>query len=250
MRKIYLFFIILSSIACSHKQNKPADIEAKNTDTLASVTSPILDEDSVIKTTTFEQSLEKQGLINIQSLDPTIQVELKYATTDNFTKQALYDELKDAYLHPIAASKLVVAQKLLKEIDDSLSLRIYDAVRPLSVQRKMYKVVQNTPYSKYVANPERTGLHNYGIAVDLTICDVDGNPLDMGTEFDFFGRVAGINEEEILIKEGKLTRLQVNNRNLLRKVMTDAGFLTIRGEWWHFNAISLSEAKKNTKLID
>lgn len=200
--------------------------------------------------TSFIATLENQGLVRINSLDPTIQVELKYATTNNFTKGILYDELNDAYLHPIAANKLITAQKLLKKENDSLSLLIYDAVRPLSVQRKMYKVVQNTPYHKYVANPSRTGLHNYGIAVDLTICDQRGKPLDMGTSFDFFGRTAGINDEESLIKEGKLTRKQVNNRKLLRKVMTDAGFLTIRGEWWHFNALSLSDAKRKTNLIE
>lgn len=194
--------------------------------------------------------LEKQGLVNIKKIDPSIRIELKYATKDNFTKSILYGNLTEAYLHPIAAEKLAKAQKLLKDKDPTLSLLVYDAARPLSIQRKMYEVVQNTPYHAYVANPTRTGLHNYGIAVDLTICDSEGNPLDMGTPFDFFGRKAGISEEEILIKEGKLTRKQVNNRKLLRSVMTEAGFLTIRGEWWHFNALSLAEAKKKTIVIE
>jgi len=202
------------------------------------------------KRSSIDIELEKKGLVNIKELDPSIQVELKYATVDNFTKGILYDSLTEAYLHPIAAEKLVKAQKILKEKDSTLSLLVYDAVRPLSIQKKMYKVVQNTPYHAYVANPTRTGLHNYGIAVDLTICDDEGKPLDMGTPFDFFGRKAGISEEEALIKEGKLTRQQVDNRKLLRSVMTEAGFLTIRGEWWHFNAISLAEAKQKTILIE
>lgn len=198
----------------------------------------------------LENFLEKEGLVKIKTIDISIQVELKYATNDNFTQTILYDSLTNAYLHPIAAEKLIKAQHLLKKIDPSLSLLIYDAVRPLSIQRKMYNVVQNTPYNKYVANPTRTGLHNYGIAVDLTICDKNNMPLDMGTPFDFFGRKAGISEEEILIQEGKLTKQQVTNRKLLRSIMKQAGFLTIRGEWWHFNAISLAEAKKKTKLIE
>lgn len=194
--------------------------------------------------------LEEQGLKNIHTLDSTIHVDLKYATTDNFTKEILYDDLTEAYLHPIAAQKLAKAQQLLKEIDPDLSLLVYDAGRPMSVQKKMYKVVQNTPYREYVADPSKTGMHNYGMAVDLTICRSDGTALDMGTPFDFFGKAAGINQEEQLLNEGLLTREQINNRKLLRKVMTEAGFITIRGEWWHFNAVSRSEAKRDVKVIE
>lgn len=194
--------------------------------------------------------LEEQGLINTHTLDSTIHVDLKYATTDNFTKEILYDDLTEAYLHPIAAQKLAKAQQLLKEIDPDLSLLVYDAGRPMSVQKKMYKVVQNTPYREYVADPSKTGMHNYGMAVDLTICRSDGTALDMGTPFDFFGKAAGINQEEQLLNEGLLTREQINNRKLLRKVMTEAGFITIRGEWWHFNAVSRSEAKRDVKVIE
>lgn len=194
--------------------------------------------------------LEEQGLKNIHTLDSTIHVDLKYATTDNFTKEILYDDLTEAYLHPIAAQKLAKAQQLLKEIDPDLSLLVYDAGRPMSVQKKMYKVVQNTPYREYVADPSKTGMHNYGMAVDLTICRSDGTALDMGTSFDFFGKAAGINQEEQLLNEGLLTREQINNRKLLRKVMTEAGFITIRGEWWHFNAVSRSEAKRDVKVIE
>lgn len=198
----------------------------------------------------LESYLQTKDLVDIHTLDKTIRVDLKYATTDNFTKTILYDNLLNIYLHPVAANKLVKAQKYLKELDPKLSLLVYDAVRPLSVQKKMYKVVQNTPYAAYVANPTRTGLHNYGMAVDLTICDEGGKPLDMGTPFDFFGRAAGINKENELIQQGILTRQQVKNRELLRKVMTQAGFLTIRGEWWHFNAVPLSEAKRLYKVIE
>lgn len=198
----------------------------------------------------LESYLQTKDLVNVHTLDKTIRVDLKYATTDNFTKTILYDSLLNIYLHPVAADKLVKAQKYLKELDPKLCLLVYDAVRPLSVQKKMYKVVQNTPYAAYVANPTRTGLHNYGMAVDLTICDENGKPLDMGTPFDFFGRAAGINKENELVQQGILTRQQVKNRELLRKVMIQAGFLTIRGEWWHFNAVPLSEAKRLYKVIE
>ena len=198
----------------------------------------------------LEEYLQTQELVNVNALDSSIRVDLKYATTDNFTKTILYDSLTNIYLHPLAAKKLVAAQKNLKTLHPDYSLLVYDAVRPLSVQRKMYRVVQNTKYAAYVANPSRTGLHNYGMAVDLTICNKKGVPLDMGTPFDFFGGAAGINKEAELVQRGVLTKQQVANRELLRKVMRYAGFLTIRGEWWHFNALHLIEARKLYKVIE
>lgn len=198
----------------------------------------------------LEFYLQSQDVVNVSKMDTTIRYDLKYGTTDNFTKTILYDNLLNIYLHPLAAEKLIKAQKRLKAIHPKYSLLVYDAVRPLSVQKKMFRVVQNTKHSAYVANPSRTGLHNYGLAVDLTICDENGNPLDMGTPFDYFGSAAGINKETELVEKGILTNQQVKNRELLRSIMTYAGFLTIRGEWWHFNAVSLSEARKHYKVID
>lgn len=66
----------------------------------------------------------------------------------------------------------------------------------------------------------------------------------------FFGGAAGINKEAELVQRGVLTKQQVANRELLRKVMRHAGFLTIRGEWWHFNALHLIEARKLYKVIE
>lgn len=197
----------------------------------------------------LEKSMEAQGMVDVHAMDPSLIVDLRYATTNNFTKTILYDSLEIAYLHPLAAKKLVKAHAILKAKHPNYRFLIFDVARPLSVQRKMYQVVQDTPYAAYVANPSRTGLHNYGMAVDLTICDTKGVELDMGTHFDFFGAAAGINKEEELITRGILTRKQVDNRKLLRQVLVEAGFLTIRGEWWHFNAVSLSTARNNYKVI-
>lgn len=211
---------------------------------------PIQGQNVKAETSPLEAKLQEQGMVDIHTLDASIVVDLKYATTDNFTKVVLYDDLPNAYLHPLAAKKLAKAQKYLKELRPDLSLIVYDAARPLSVQKKMYKVVQNTPQAGYVANPSRTGLHNYGMAVDLSICDANGVALDMGTPFDFFGSAAAIRDEAGLIRRGVLTIKQVENRKLLRKVMAYAGFYAIQGEWWHFNAVSLSEAKRSYKVIE
>ncbi len=203
-------------------------------------------------------SLEKEdiysnnypSLVNIQSLDSTLLVDLKYATKDNFTGKILYKDLKVAYLQKEAAEMLVTSHQYLKNLRPGMRLLIFDALRPLCIQKEMYESVKNTPYRQYVANPERTGLHNYAAAVDITIVDSLNYALDMGTPFDFFGRAAGINNEKQLILEGILTKIQVENRKLLREVMAFSGFQTIRGEWWHFNACSLSEAKRKYELIE
>ena len=188
--------------------------------------------------------------LNLAPIDSSILVDLKYATTDNFTGMVLYDDSDGAYLQPDVARMLVDAQHYLKTLHPELRLLVYDAVRPLSVQRIMWERVKDTKYHRYVAPPDRMSLHNFGAAVDLTLADRRGQPLDMGTPFDHFGRAAGISDEEGLIRQGLLTRQQVQNRQLLRQVMRHAGFRSISGEWWHFNACSLQEAKQRYTLVE
>ena len=99
-----------------------------------------------------------------------------------FTGTLLYEDLKEAYLHPDAMKSLKRAQRLLKEQYPGYSLIVYDAARPLSVQQKMWNVVKGTSKYIYVSNPSRGGgLHNYGLAVDISILDDKGTPLPMGT---------------------------------------------------------------------
>lgn len=261
LRTFPILIFTVFSLACDSGENKKAGSTKISLDEIANLIEkeeelsgfePVSNtaEHKVPEKSPMGRRFESEGFINIREMDPSIVVDLKYSTTENFTKTVLYDSLNEAYLHPVAAEKLIKAQQLLKEMHAGYSLLIYDAIRPISVQRKMYETVKNTPFRSYVANPERTGMHNYGMAVDLTVCDADGEALDMGTAFDFFGKAAGINQEELLVKQGVLTKEQVENRKLLRKVMTEAGFISIRGEWWHFNAVSPAEAKKNYKLVE
>ena len=199
------------------------------------------------ETLNFESELETLKLVRV---DSSILVDLKYATTDNFTGMVLYDDFGGAYLQTDVARMLVDAQRYLKTLHPELRLLVYDAARPLSVQRIMWERVKDTKYHRYVAHPDRLSLHNFGAAVDLTLADHSGQTLDMGTPFDHFGRAAGINEEEELVRQGLLTRQQVQNRQLLRQVMRHAGFRSISGEWWHFNACTLQEAKQRYTLIE
>ena len=135
---------------------------------------------------------------------------------------------------------------------DSLgySLIVYDAARPLSVQQKMWNVVKGTSKYIYVSNPSRGGgLHNYGLAVDISILDDKGTPLPMGTPVDHLGREAHITEEAVLVAQGKLTEQERENRLLLRQVMKEAGFHPLPSEWWHFNRVSRQTAKERYRVI-
>ena len=102
----------------------------------------------------------------------------------------------------------------------------------------------------YVADPEKGSIHNFGAAVDVSIVDQEGNLLDMGTPFDYFGDLAQPRYEDRFLKEGALTKKQIENRRLLRKVMKEAGFQTIPDEWWHFNAFSPEEVKRRYAIVE
>ena len=239
-RYLGLLWLILPLTACRQSAVPPTIVIAEK----EVITPP------VIAKTATEQRLDSLHLVEIRALDSMILVELKYASADNFTGKILYEDLTRAYLQPEAAQMLLTAQRYLKEACPALTLLVYDAARPMYVQCAMYEMVRNTPKRNYVANPDRTGLHNYGAAVDITLADSTGQPLDMGTPFDFFGIKASIHKEDSLLRAGLLTQKQIDNRRLLRQAMTRAGFRTVRGEWWHFNACSLSEAKMRYQLIE
>jgi D-alanyl-D-alanine dipeptidase len=133
-----------------------------------------------------------------------------------------------------------------------LHLLIYDAVRPVSVQQKMWDALDTIPFeerTKFVSNPASGSIHNYGAAVDLTISDASGNPIDMGAGYDDIRQIAYPRLEEQFLASGELTSEQLENRKLLRKVMGSQGFKNITTEWWHFNACSRNEAKQKYTIL-
>ena len=200
----------------------------------------------------LEQSLIDKGLVNVQTLDSTIRVDLRYSSTNNFVGVDVYGALNNAYLQPEPARRLAQANAYLKEQRADHTLYIFDAVRPRRVQQILWDTLDypEKEKPKYVANPQEGSIHNYGAAVDLTIADAAGRPLDMGTEFDYFGVLAYPTQEQTMLDQGKLTREQVANRQLLREVMTRAGFTPIKTEWWHFNAFSREEADRRYGIVE
>lgn len=120
---------------------------------------------------------------------------------------------------------------------------------PVKCAQKMWNVVKGTSKYIYVSNPARGGgLHNYGLAVDISILDEAGNPLPMGTKVDHLGPEAHITNEAALVQSGKMTKQEQANRQLLRSVMRTAGFRALPSEWWHFNWCSRQEAKQKYRL--
>ncbi len=195
--------------------------------------------------------MERQGLVEVRSVDPTLHVSLMYGRADNFTGRVLYTDLHHAYLHPEAARALKRAQTELRRLRPDLSLKVYDAARPMSVQQKMYDVVRGTSKSIYVSNPRNGGgLHNYGLAVDVTLCHADtGDTLTMGTVIDHLGPLAHVKTEAGNAAQGRLSAEALENRRLLRRVMAAAGFKVLSTEWWHFNFKSRATARKYYKAI-
>lgn len=199
----------------------------------------------------LDSYLANRGLLDISALDSTLRIDLMYARADNFLQKAVYKGITRAWLRPEAARMLVEANRALKKEHPHWTLIVYDAARPLSVQRLMWQIVRGTAYTSYVSNPANGGgLHNYGMAVDVTIADETGRPLSMGTRVDYFGAEAHTDQEEKLVETGRISREAYENRRLLRRVMRSAGFRIIPYEWWHFNACSRAFAREHYPVIE
>lgn len=177
-------------------------------------------------------ALKKQGqkdssyqLIELRSLMPELVYDLRYATKNNFTQKRLYPiNTKVAYLRLPAARALQNLQQKLKE--KGLGLKIFDAYRPYAVTVKFWNLIKD---ERYVANPSKGSGHNRGTAVDLTIIYLStGKELDMGTGYDDFSEKAhhGFQQfpKDVLL-----------NRDLLRSLMVEAGFVLFETEWWHYS---------------
>lgn len=209
-----------------------------------------LSQSSTTKRSATAQQLARQGYQEIEQCDPTIYVSLMYARPDNFCGVVLYHDLREAFLHPEAMRGLQKAQAYLKQLRPDLSLKVYDAARPMHIQQRMWDEVKHTSKAIYVSNPAHGGgMHNYGMAVDITLCTLKGDTLDMGTKIDYMGKAAHIDNEAALVSTHIISPEARRNRQLLRQVMRYGGFMPLRTEWWHFNKCSRAVAKKYYKVI-
>ncbi len=179
-----------------------------------------------------------------------VAIDLKYATPDNFIGEDVYKNFCHAFLHRFAFRKLEKAAEFLQRQKPQCKFLILDALRPRSVQRILWAKVKGTDEESYVADPDKGSMHNYGMAVDLTVIDEKGQWLDMGSGFDDFRELSQPILEEKFLQSGMLTAKHRENRLLLRHSMEAGGFLSIKTEWWHFNAMTLDEARKDFQIIE
>lgn len=173
-------------------------------------------------TTRAPQAAKPGEFEDVAALDPGIRLDIRYATTHNFTKAQIYD-CPRCLLRPAAAAAIVQAHRILQK--KGLGLKMFDCYRPRPYQQRLWDKVPNPDY---VTPPAKGSMHSRGAAVDLTIVDKNGKELDMGTEYDFFGKEAHTDYT------GHPAQVQAN-RDLLRKTLEQAGFKGIRTEWWHFS---------------
>ncbi|MGD9588298.1 MAG: M15 family metallopeptidase [Pyrinomonadaceae bacterium] len=164
-------------------------------------------------------------MIELITLDPTIKLDIRYATDDNFVGRRVYPEGR-VFLQEEAARAVVrVHQELALR---GLGLVIFDGYRPWSITKLFWEVTSDDQ-RKFVADPERGSKHNRGCAVDLSIFDRNsGRELEMPSGYDEFTERASPN-----YTGG--TAEQTANRELLRRLMESEGFTVNPREWWHFD---------------
>lgn len=191
-------------------------------------------------------------LVAVDHFNQNIWWELKYATTDNFMHRVLYDTLNKPFVQIGIARRLAKSQDYLTGRDPDYHLLVYDALRPLSVQWEMWNALDTIPAferGKFVSNPRNGSVHNYGAAVDLTICKANKKPLDMGAGYDDIRKIAYPSLESEFLASGEITQQQIANRKLLRRALKSQGFSNIPTEWWHFNAFPRPVVKSKYQIV-
>ncbi|NDD30322.1 MAG: D-alanyl-D-alanine dipeptidase [Proteobacteria bacterium] len=166
-------------------------------------------------------------LVELITLDPSLKLDIRYATRDNFLGVVLYPEAR-AFMQRPAAEALVRAHRALRR--HGLGLMIFDAYRPWRVTKLMWDNARpEWRKGGYVADPDKGSRHNRGCAVDLTLFErATGQPLDMPTGYDDF-------HEQAHAESPNVTPKAKANRELLQRVMLAQGFRILPEEWWHFD---------------
>jgi D-alanyl-D-alanine dipeptidase len=180
---------------------------------------------------------------------PFVSLDLRYSSDHNICGRNLYQGECEAWLHREAAVALGKSAHALAVRHPGWKYRIYDAARPVSVQRQLFAAVAGTPQQAYVADPDHGSVHNYGLAVDIGLEDADGNELDLGTPFDALDPLAQPQLERTFFLQGKLLARQLNLRRALRISMNRGGFFQHPLEWWHFELHPLDQVKGVYPLI-
>ena len=223
--KKFIIILLVVVYSCKSASTSVAVAQTKSLAEIEKKINPIIS-DKIIADTTF---------VNLKKYSNDFVYEMKYATTDNFLKVQVYD-CAECFLRLKTVKALILANNDLMKL--GFKIKLYDCYRPLDVQKKMWAIVPNPTY---VANPAKGSIHNRGGAVDISLVDLSGKELDMGTKFDFFGEEASHNYL-------KFNEQIIKNRQLLKSVMLANSFSSFDSEWWHYNLKNAStDAVSNEK---
>jgi D-alanyl-D-alanine dipeptidase len=165
------------------------------------------------------------AMIELKSLIPDLQYDLRYASKNNFTGKRMYPKnTQTTYLRRQPAFALTKVAAELR--GKGLGIKIWDAYRPYRTTVRFWELIHD---ERFVANPSKGSGHNRGTAVDLTLVDLTtGKELEMPTPFDDFSPNAFHAAKNI-------DDLRIKNRMLLRKIMEKYGFVPLETEWWHYS---------------
>jgi zinc D-Ala-D-Ala dipeptidase len=169
-----------------------------------------------------EGAADCHDLVDINSVNRNIAVDIRYSTENNFAKRKVYPVNK-CFLRKSAALRLNSVQKELEKMD--LGLKVWDCYRPLSVQRAFWAIM---PDERYVADPAKGSRHNRASAVDVTIVDASGAEVRMPTGYDDFSVKAHRSYTD-------LPKKALHNSRLLERLMKKERFIPYPTEWWHFD---------------
>ena len=172
--------------------------------------------------TTKPNQKNETDFVNIEEVSDNFVLDMRYATSNNFLKEKVYSCAKCYVRKDVAQALIKVNNDLMKQ---GFKIKFFDCYRPHSVQKKMWKIFPNPGY---VADPKGGSIHNKGAAIDITLVTLDGAWVNMGTDFDHFGKEA----HHAYTGHSKSI---LSNRKVLRETMQKHGFATIRTEWWHYN---------------
>ncbi|WP_044202098.1 M15 family metallopeptidase [Flammeovirga sp. OC4] len=223
---VCIFFLFLLTNCTSKKQETdtllytiPFEIDTENDENILSIIKKKVAQDKYWQSI---RTLSDSSFVEMIKLDSMFVLDIRYATDNNFTKKVLYPCPKALLRKKVALQLIKVQHELLKK---GYRIKLFDCYRPLSVQWKMWEAY---PDRRYVADPKKGSWHNKGSAVDLTLCTMDGKQVDMGTTYDYFGKEAWPDYQD-------LPQNVLANRRLLAETMWKFGFGPTSTEWWHYS---------------
>ena len=174
------------------------------------------------------------GFRRLQSLRG-VPFDLRYAGTNNFAGRVLYGGMDCAWLRSEAAAGVETAAAWLHAKRPGWRILVLDALRPQRVQEAIWRDVVGTDMQHYFADPVRGSIHSFGMALDVTLLDPDGQEADMGTGFDEMTLASHPALHDQHLASGALTPAHVEQRDWLSRAMQQGGFQGIPTEWWHFD---------------